>query len=68
MAQCFQFVVVIFLLNGLNKFLNVLMFAHAEDELCFSVIGDIGGLPRFPFQTIYQRKVARLLAKVETSI
>lgn len=60
----FEFVVVIMLCNVLNFFNNVSMFARAEDELCFSVIGDIGGLPRFPFQTTSQRKVAKLLAKV----
>ena len=56
--------IVILLSNVLSNFVKVWMFAYAEDELCFSVIGDIGGLPRFPFQTTSQRKVAGLLAKV----
>ena len=37
---------------------------QAEDELCFAVVGDIGGLPKPPFQTFAQKKVANLLAKV----
>lgn len=35
-----------------------------NDELCFAVVGDIGGLPKPPYQTFAQKKVANLLAKV----
>ena len=35
-----------------------------QQGLCFSVIGDMGGLPYAPFQAKGQLAVARLLAKV----
>ena len=38
--------------------------ARKNDELCFAVVGDIGGLPKPPYQTFAQKKVANLLAKV----
>ena len=38
--------------------------ARENDELCFAVVGDIGGLPKPPYQTFAQKKVANLLAKV----
>ena len=40
--------------------------ARQNDELCFAVVGDIGGLPKPPYQTFAQKKVANLLAKVKT--
>ena len=35
-----------------------------ENELCFPVIGDMGGLPKPPYNTAYQVRLAKLLAKV----
>ena len=34
------------------------------NELCFPVVGDIGGIPQHPYSTWTQRKVAILLGKV----
>jgi len=47
--------------------LSLAIVRHVEcddHDLCFPVVGDIGGMPKFPFQTTAQRKVAKLLAKV----
>ncbi|XP_066929084.1 putative uncharacterized protein DDB_G0271606 [Clytia hemisphaerica] len=41
-----------------------LMYTMCSKDLCFGVVGDIGGMPKPPFQTTAQKKVANLLAKV----
>lgn len=38
------------------------------DELCFPVIGDTGGLPRPPYRTVYQVRLAKLMAKVWSNL
>jgi len=35
-----------------------------DNELCFSVIGDMGGIPNPPYSTASQKRVAKLLGKV----
>lgn len=49
---------------SLLLFLGRLMHIFCSKELCFGVVGDIGGMPKPPFQTTAQKKVANLLAKV----
>ncbi|XP_047143110.1 tartrate-resistant acid phosphatase type 5 isoform X1 [Hydra vulgaris] len=49
-------------------FMFVLQINCEENEICFLVIGDIGGVPYYPYQTASQKKVASLLAKVSEKL
>ncbi|XP_057291994.1 uncharacterized protein LOC130614585 isoform X1 [Hydractinia symbiolongicarpus] len=40
----------------------------SSSELCFPIIGDIGGVPHPPYQTPSQKKVANLLGKVTAKL
>lgn len=58
MKMYFLFIV-LFLIN-----FKYLQSRKNGDELCFPVIGDMGGLPRPPYRTAYQVRLAKLMAKV----